>query len=71
MSLQYDIFQAFIDDENNWNDEGPWLHDFLITAGKLCYKYNDCGLTGIALIEWMIIQLQKEAEDYKRQVLDD
>jgi hypothetical protein len=70
-SVQYDIFQTFIDDENNWHDEGPWLHDFLITASKLCTKYNDGGLAGIALIEWMIIQLQKEAEDYKRQVLDD
>ena len=72
MSLQYEIFQAFIDDENNWHDEGPWLHDFLITADKLCAKYDDGGgLTGIALIEWLIIQLQKEAENYKRQVLDD
>lgn len=69
-SLQYDVFQDFIDSDANWLDEGPWLHDFLITADKLCTKHNEGGLVGIALIEWMIIQLQQEAEQYKRNMLD-
>ena len=64
-NLDY-VFDNFID--ANWLDEGPYLHDFLLTFDKLSQQYNDGGLVGIALIDYAIKKLQDEAKEYMKNI---
>ena len=68
-SLQHDIFDIAFN--NIEVDEGPCVHDLLLGADQVFNKYNDGGLVGIALIEWLITKLQDEAEEYRRAILED